>query len=59
MKKFWWKSAIVAAFISVLSHVAVMAVAQTVSAPYPPGFCRRQLLKNRNYPGLIGPSVCM
>ena len=36
MKNFWWKSAIVAAFVSALSHVAVMAVAQTVSAPYPP-----------------------
>lgn len=35
MKTLWWKSAIIAAVIGIVSHVTVMATAQTVNAPYP------------------------
>jgi hypothetical protein len=35
MKTLWWTSAIIAAVIGIVSHVTVMAIAQTVNAPYP------------------------
>ena len=35
MKSLWWKSAVIATVIGLVSHAAVMAIAQTVNAPYP------------------------
>ena len=35
MKSLWWKSVIIATVIGFVSHAAVMAIAQTVNAPYP------------------------
>ena len=34
MKSLWWRSAVIAAVIGIVSHVTVMAIAQTVNAPY-------------------------
>ena len=36
MKRFWWKCAVIAAVISVLSHVSAFAEPQIFNAPYPP-----------------------
>tara|TARA_Y100001934_G_C12358773_1_gene779496 strand:- start:214 stop:321 length:108 start_codon:yes stop_codon:yes gene_type:complete len=35
MNNLWWKSAVIAAVVGIVSHVTVMAIAQTASAPFP------------------------